>query len=184
MKTESHSDGVASHRDAIAAKREDRADIERGGSKSGESMKEGKSETATEITEGLPPAWPIHDERAEPVEPDIRVNEPTAIQVFFVWEKLRLVHNALFVLALLLRYGGSWRSQFTSYEWFLILATVNACFCTGPIAESYLTCFGVPRWAARWSVFLIGTLVVILFALGVVWLPAPGPGERPLNDDK
>ena len=141
-------------------------------------MKDHDTEPVTEFAEGLPPAAPVHDDRADLTESSVRLNEPSAMEIFFAWEKLRLLHNGVFFLALFLRNGTLLSPAFTLYEFILIAATVNACYSTGPIVESYLTWFGVPRALARWSVFGIGTFVVVLFAFGVIWLPAPGPGER------
>ena len=52
-------------------------------------MNEDKPETSTQIAEGLLPAPLIDDDRAAWPEPNLRVNEPSAIEIFFAWEKLQ-----------------------------------------------------------------------------------------------
>lgn len=128
-------------------------------------MKDGKTESATEITEGLPPAPPIHDDRVESAEHDLRVNEPSAMQVFFAWEKLRVLYNVILITGLLAKYSGMRGGLGDRWLWdfcFFLFLT-NACVSTGPVIEGYLCYFGLPRRAARWISFLVVTA-------GSLWL--------------
>jgi hypothetical protein len=125
--------------------------------------------TPTDIAEGLPPA-PHQHVQVQPEELDVRVNEPSAMQTFFAWEKLRILYNgiliAVFLVAMSGMKGGPWGVR--ELWWFLFfLLLINVSFCVGHIAEGYMCYFGIPRTAARWMSFL--ALTACSFGGFVMW---------------
>jgi hypothetical protein len=56
-----------------------------------------------EIAEGLPPAGTKTDVAID-VAPDIRAVQPTAMEVVFAWEKLRLLYNGILIVAVSARW--------------------------------------------------------------------------------
>src|SRR5262245_2258262 len=121
-----------------------------------------KRSSPTEVAEGLPLVLPV-PERADLND---RVNETTAMQVFFSWEKLRLPYNAALAIVVLSRIG-SIALDFVPH---LIEAAIlaNICFCMGPVAESYLCWWKVRRLIARWIVGIIGLIVATFYTVVVV----------------
>jgi hypothetical protein len=111
----------------------------------------------TDIAEGLPPEPPIE---VAPAEPDIRLREPTARDVFLAWEKLRLLYNALLTLLVFALMGESVFDFLPNLLEVAILA--NLIFCAGPVAEHYLSRLTMPRLLARLLVFFLAcTLAVV-----------------------
>jgi hypothetical protein len=100
--------------------------------------------------------------------PNIHAAEPTFMEVFFAWEKLRLLYNGLLIVAVLIRF------QFILevIPFFVEPAIyANLCFCAGPVAEGYLCWFGLPRQPCRWVVFWAGFFLTLAFA--IVYSPFP-----------
>ena len=127
---------------------------------------------STEITEGLPPTPPMDDNRVESAEHDLRVNEPSAMDVFFAWERRRIVYNIilspyLVVFASGFRAGEEFAWKFFLTSWFAL----NISFCSSPTLEGYLCWFGLPRALSRQVVFVViilGSLAAPV--LGVLWV--------------
>src|SRR5579864_3672300 len=102
------------------------------------SSKNAAGSGSTGIVEGPPPA------STEPALSalNIRAREPTFMEVFFAWEKLRLLYNGLLIVVVLVRFEFNFRVILFFVEPAIY---ANLCFCAGPVAEGYLTWFGVPR---------------------------------------
>jgi hypothetical protein len=127
---------------------------------------------ATQIAKGLPPVQPTHDDDVESQDVNIRVHEPTAMEVFFAWEKLRLVYNAVLILIVLL----VMRQAIIDCIEDAIVGAIcaNLMFSSGPVIESYLSWCGVPRIVARGIIFSLG-----LFFASVVTTYAVLVAQRP-----
>jgi hypothetical protein len=112
----------------------------------------------TAIAGGAPPkaSVPLDD---APYLPKITLDEPTAMQVFFAWEKLRLIYNIVLVFTAVLI---CWPIlPFIFVETLGAALIANVMYCAGPVAECYLCWFGVPRLIARAIVFVLGLLLSI-----------------------
>jgi hypothetical protein len=122
------------------------------------------SSSPADIASGLPP---LAKDPTLPL-PNIRAAEPTFMEVFFAWEKLRLLYNGLLILAVLIRF------QFILevIPFFVEPAIyANLCFCAGPVAEGYLCWLGLAHQPCRWVVFWIGFFFTLAFA--IVYSPFP-----------
>jgi hypothetical protein len=127
-----------------------------------------KESSPTEIAEGLPPTQTPGVDQTTDHLPNIRVKEPTFMEVFFAWEKLRLIYNALLiivVLAMLLQAGSS---PLTAVFFALHALAANLFFCAGPVGEGYLCWIGVSRQSSRWIVFCFGCVVAIALTVDSV----------------
>jgi hypothetical protein len=116
----------------------------------------------TQIVEGFPPAPPLRENRSESAEPNVRLDEPTARELFFIWEKLRVGYNMI-MLAVLMIKASNWHGGFVDYfgrDFWFSLVVVNIAFCAGPVAENYLFLCGVRRRLARIIIFLAGTMLI------------------------
>ncbi len=124
------------------------------------------ADNAADIAEGLPPSAPsLAESEAASAIPDIRAKEPTSMEVFFAWEKLRLAFNALLlviVVFMMLRAGFN-PLAIVFFGEDAVLA--NLCYCVGPVAEGYLCWLGLPRIVVRWLVLLFGTLIGVVLAV-------------------
>ncbi len=129
-----------------------------------------KSSKATEIAVGTPPApqTAIEPLASEDMPSIVKKDEPTAQQVFFAWEKLRLAYNAVLVFVVLVQI--SFGAEFP----FLVLNAIvaNVFFCAGPVAEGYLVLLGVPRLPFRWLICLFGTVIAVIVTFAFTWKPA------------
>ncbi len=79
--------------------------------------------------------------------PNIRTHEPTAMQVFFAWEKIRVGYNVLISVGILVLLGRGAPVRISQAIWIYVLA--NVAFCVGPVMENYLRWVGIPRWLFR-----------------------------------
>jgi hypothetical protein len=116
---------------------------------------------AGDIAAGLPPAT---TDSAMPL-PNIRAAEPTFMEVFFAWEKLRILYNGLLIVAVL---GVALKSGYSMLAGIFFLEPAiyaNLGFCAGPVAEGYLCWFGLPRRTCRWAIFASGFLLTLTFAV-------------------
>jgi hypothetical protein len=119
----------------------------------------------TEMAEGLPPVAADHDDRDPLIDMNVRVNEATASDVFFAWERLRIVFNVAMGIALFTKYS-MWQGVGDAWLWDLtvFLFCINAYFSLGPVVEGYLCWLNVPRVRGRWLAFLLlcaGSLSVL-----------------------
>ena len=125
-------------------------------------MSDANTKSATEIAEGLPPAKHTVD---EPPVPDIRAADPTFMEVFFAWEKLRLLYNGLLILLVMAMAVKSGFSPFVGVMFGLHALVANLCFSAGLVVEGYLCWLGLPRQTCRWCIFWIGFVITVPFAI-------------------
>jgi hypothetical protein len=99
---------------------------------------------------------------ADATEP--RPDEPTAREVFWAWERLRIYFNLILLAETLLlglvAMGLLWPHLL---ECFVGALVANVCFCVGPMLEGYAEGIGVPRGVARGVIFVMGMLVAMAF---------------------
>jgi hypothetical protein len=120
-----------------------------------------------EFAPGLPPE-PTQgvDEPTEAT--DIRVPQANAMAVFFAWEKLRVLFNALYALALCYVTSGLRGIDERFFVFLLIVVLLlNAVFSVGPVVEGYLCWFGSKRLFARWLALVAVNLGVA--GIFVIW---------------
>ena len=86
--------------------------------------------------------------------PSIRANNSDAMEVFFAWEKLRLIFNAVLLLVVLSICGPGVIEIIG--EAILGALCANLMYCAGPVGECYLNWFGMPRVWARVLLFVLG----------------------------
>jgi hypothetical protein len=103
---------------------------------------------------------------------DARIKFLDTKVVFYDWERLRLVYNAILlgiVLCSMTFFVVSrpllWHPHYYAFELLGYAILANVCFCVGPVAEGYLCWFGLDRHRARWIVFLVGTFIAAWFAI-------------------
>ncbi len=86
-------------------------------------------------------------------------------RVMVTWEKLRVLYNLMGAVPTLLI--AFWLP--VSLKRLLLVALfANMCFCLGPLVDGYLTWFGIRHPAVTWILFVLGTLTMLLLALGYV----------------
>jgi hypothetical protein len=113
-------------------------------------MKDGKTESGTEIAEGLPPTPPMDENPVEPAEHDVRMSEPTAMQVFFAWEKLRILLNICATISMCVAPAFLFvRGDHFTGNFFAFLVAANLLACIGPVGENYFCWFGIRRSVSR-----------------------------------
>jgi hypothetical protein len=117
----------------------------------------------TDVAEGLSPAPMPGEDQPTDHMPNIRVKEPTFMEVFFAWEKLRLVYNAVLVVVVLIKARFVDDMGLESLIPGALIA--NLCFCTGPIAEGYFCLLGFPRPIGRPLLFCLGMFVPIALTI-------------------
>jgi hypothetical protein len=90
-------------------------------------------------------------------------------EVFFGWERLRVVYNGVLVaLTLVCGLGSVADPKFWSTAVFGAVLT-NVCFCVGPVLEGYATWyFGRPVRVVRWGLFLLGQTIAAGLACTVI----------------
>jgi hypothetical protein len=96
----------------------------------------------TTIVAGSPSPAPPSEIPVAADVPDIRTPDTSAMELFFFWEKLRLILNLPLIVV-----ASCAMSRLGEFCW-LILGC-NLYFCLGPVLEGYLCWFGVPRGGAR-----------------------------------
>jgi hypothetical protein len=124
----------------------------------------------TEIEEGLPPIPANQPCKDLPLAklPSIRAPEPTAMDVFFAWEKLRLFYNAIMILVTLGLTVYAQANPLAAVVFVGEALLANICFSVGPIVEGYACWFGLPREYARWCIFTLGCIVTTALAVNHV----------------
>src|SRR4051812_765664 len=109
-----------------------------------------------DIAEGLPPRRMDLDEDLSVPSLAVPKKEPTAMEVFFAWEKLRVAYNVILVAVTVVKLLN------TKDDWGLQpLVMANVAFCVGPVAEGYLCWLGVKRPSARALLFGLGMFAAI-----------------------
>ncbi len=108
-------------------------------------------------------ASPIEDERTVPPS-----GEATAQEVFWAWEKLRFVYNAILVGAVLIVSVMSLGRLVHPDNLGTIVGgalAANILFCLGPIGEGYVAHMGANRGTTRIVIFTLGTVLSVLLSL-------------------
>ena len=87
------------------------------------------------------------------------------MEVFFAWEKLRIVFTVFYLIALsvapaFLFFGGD---QFTVGRVLLVLVSANLLICIGPAGENYLCWFGLRRGVARIIIYAILNVLLLIW---------------------
>ena len=115
----------------------------------------------SEPMRGEYPEYPLADDL-----PSIETDEQTAMQVFFAWEKLRVVYNGILLVHLFAKLSKISRNEFRTGEFLNFLLVINLFLSTGPVVEGYLCWLRVPRTMARWVAFLLvilgGGIAIVL----------------------
>ena len=123
------------------------------------------------IAEGLPALEHIQEEHPDlDLLLDIQSLEPSAMQVFLVWEKIRLLYNVMLCLIVscaVLSLKGGFDNRFFGLI-LIVVFLANAIFSLGPVIEGYLCLFRVSRITARW----IGVAAVSFGTLVIAAIPA------------
>jgi hypothetical protein len=129
-----------------------------GGKRMNDKATQESQETEIAVGPPLPPRADLASEDG----PDIRLKQPTAMEVFFAWEKLRLAYNALLAVT-----GIGMMILKAEFSPLIVvfaagpILLANLCFCVGPVAEGYLCWFGLPRRPVRWIIFGLGLLIAL-----------------------
>ena len=92
-----------------------------------------------------------------------------AREVFLAWEKLRLVYVAVLatVTLVLIESPGAVTSRL-AIDVVVGALAANVLYFAGPLTESYLRWLGYERGWPRWVLFLGGTILAVVFAVGVL----------------
>jgi hypothetical protein len=119
-----------------------------------------------------------------PTKTDDIVLRTDAMDVFFAWEKLRVIYNL--ILAAIVVGFALWIGKATFPIFYLLAALAalpaNLCFCAGPTLEGYFCWMGFERRASRWFLFVCGTLLAVVLALAA--LEEIGKYSRELLPDR
>src|SRR5262245_65060394 len=106
--------------------------------------------------------------------PDLATQPVTAIarEVFLAWEKLRVVYVAvLATVTLVLIESPLAVTSRLAIDVVVGALAANVLYFAGPLTESYLRWLGYDRGWPRWALFLGGTMLAVVFAVGLL---APG----------
>ena len=96
----------------------------------------------------------------------------TLKQVFFAWEKLRVLYVLALVAVTLSSLPLEAMKRLDVWIAVAILALgANACYFAGPIAETYLCWFGLRRNIVRSVLFVGGTVFAGLLAFYILIIP-------------
>ena len=88
-------------------------------------------------------------------------SDDSAQEVFWAWEKLRLIYNAIPALITVV-ICGRYLAQPLFWEPIIGGAiAANVAFCMGPVAEGYLVHLGANRRFARYVLFTLGMLLLV-----------------------
>jgi hypothetical protein len=116
-----------------------------------------------------PPASPIQASKGEVSVPEFLL--------FFRWEKLRLLYNAVLGFETIgtLAFHPSKQPPVEVITWLILLAGLaNLCFCLGPVLDGYAHWMGLRSRATSLSIFGLGTLFAMLLA-GIALMNLDGP---------
>ena len=105
--------------------------------------------------------------------PHLRNTEPSAMELFFAWEKLRVLYNGI-----LLGITVIWKSRGDWISWPTLLFSIvvaNGLFCAGPVLENYLCWFGLPRSLVHGIIFCLLALFGLVLLGAVVALDQLAP---------
>ncbi|MBA4017027.1 MAG: hypothetical protein C0483_07645 [Pirellula sp.] len=97
---------------------------------------------------------------------------PTLKQVFFAWEKLRVLYVLALAAVTLSSIPLEAMKRLDVWIAVAVLAiAANACYFAGPIAEVYLCWLGLRRNIVRTALFVGGTLFAGLLAYAMLQMP-------------
>lgn len=97
---------------------------------------------------------------------------PTLKQVFFAWEKLRVLYVLALAAVTLSSIPLEAMKRIDVWVAVAVLAVAaNACYFAGPIAETYLCWLGLRRNLVRSALFIAGTLFAGLLAYAMLQMP-------------
>jgi hypothetical protein len=92
-----------------------------------------------------------------------------ARNVFLAWEKLRIAYVVILALVTILLTGVSGFLNLRLLRLIVLGAVVaNVAFFAGPTVETYVRWLGYNRAWPRWVMFVGGTLISIVLALGLL----------------
>jgi hypothetical protein len=119
---------------------------------------------ASGIIEGQPP--PIGTPPNDLPAPDIELPEPSHMEVFWAWEKLRILYNVVLISVVVVT-GWTKGAVCPLFAILLLPEAIlaNVCFCVGLVCESYLALLGMPRSLSRPVLFCLGLFLSSLFAI-------------------
>jgi len=125
---------------------------------------------------------PLHHPSRDPSHrddvPEITLPEPTHMEVFWAWERLRLLFNLLLTGLVVLLCIAKGFSPLAGL-WFLPQALVaNIGFCVGPVCEGYAAHAGMPRQITRIFMFCAGLLFAAFAAIEIVTSELARIGDR------
>ena len=122
------------------------------------------------MTENPYTATPTTFTHANP-EPDVAQTSLLTIarSVFLAWEKLRIAYVILLVLITVLLTGVTGIFNLRLLRLIVLGAVVaNVAYFAGPTVETYVRWLGYNRAWPRWLMFIGGTLISIVLAIGVL----------------
>lgn len=97
---------------------------------------------------------------------------PTLKQVFFAWEKLRVLYVLALAVVTLSSIPPEAMKRLDVWIAVAVLAVAaNVCYFAGPIAEMYLCWLGLRRTIVRAALFLGGTVFAGLLAYAMLQMP-------------
>ena len=97
---------------------------------------------------------------------------PTLKQVFFAWEKLRVLYVAALAVVTLSNIPIEAMKHLEVWVAVAVLAVgANVCYFAGPIAETYLCWLGLRRNMVRTALFVVGTHFAGMLAYAMLQLP-------------
>lgn len=107
-----------------------------------------------------------------PIKPPPEEPGPTDLSLFLLWEKLRVLYNAILGLVTVVTLlvvpprSRSLSDLFLSLAFFCFAA--NVCFCLGPVIDGYARLLGMRHNAVTVVIFSLGTGFAVLLALFAV----------------
>lgn len=111
----------------------------------------------------VPIAAPLAEDAAQ---------KSTVKQVFFAWEKLRVLYVLALAAVTLTSIPPEAMKRLDVWVAVAILAIgANVCYFAGPIAETYLCWLGLRRKLVRSALFVGGTVFAVLLAYAMSQMP-------------
>jgi hypothetical protein len=98
--------------------------------------------------------------------------ESSALDLFWSWEKLRVIYNGILFIevALLLSMTGSKTFSISDLLMLIFFAVAaNVCFCAGPVLNGYAIWMGFRGRGVTWLLFLAGTGLAVVLAFGSLY---------------
>ena len=129
-------------------------------------------EKQTGIASGSPPVPPAQNDAANAQEqPNLALAKPSLYQMFFAWEKLHLLYNAVLFVAVVCT-DARWNEALLDRRFIpaliIVAALANAYFFLGPIIEERIARYGAPRSTVRPLVFSGITTTAVVYFIAVL----------------